>query len=379
MKSTLLAGAALAMLVGAAPAAFAQDDSDWSATQPGWYGAIDVGGHHTRGLRGTFAGQGWGLNPVTNNPDFDAFVRIGYRLNGHVRLELEGGYRRAGITSFDGFPRITNDYFLCGSGSGGGVCSNPGGNVDSWTGFGNVLFDLLPHSRINPFVGGGVGFVHLKVVSAGTIEGGGPTFVPYAASINDYDTHFAYQGIAGVSFRATDRLNVDLTYHYSRADNITYDDASFGAIDTTGNGILKGQWVDQSLTLGLRYAFNAPPPPPPPPPAFEARDYTIYFPFDQYVITPEAQAVLQDAAKYATDGHATKEVVVGHTDTSGGVAYNLRLSERRAKATADGLVSLGVPQGSLDVSWVGKTDLAVQTPDGVKEPLNRRSTIHIQF
>ena len=89
--------------------------------------------------------------------------------------------------------------------------------------------------------------------------------------------------------------------------------------------------------------------------------------------------MLQDAAKYSMDGHATKESIVGHTDTSGGVAYNLRLSERRAKATADGLVALGVPQAILDVSWVGKTDLAVQTPDGVKEPLNRRSTIHIAF
>jgi OOP family OmpA-OmpF porin len=97
------------------------------------------------------------------------------------------------------------------------------------------------------------------------------------------------------------------------------------------------------------------------------------------VITPEAQNVLQDAAKYATDGHATKEVVVGHTDTSGTAAYNLRLSERRAKATADALVSLGVSQDSLEVSWTGMQDLAVPTPPGVKEPLNRRSTIHIQF
>ena len=105
----------------------------------------------------------------------------------------------------------------------------------------------------------------------------------------------------------------------------------------------------------------------------------IYFPFDQYVITPEAQAVLQDAAKYTMDGHASKEVVVGHTDTSGSVAYNLRLSERRAKATADALVSLGVSQDILAVSWTGQEDLAVPTPPGVKEPLNRRSTIHIQF
>ena len=74
--------------------------------------------------------------------------------------------------------------------------------------------------------------------------------------------------------------------------------------------------------------------------------------------------------------HATKEAIVGHTDTSGSVKYNLRLSERRAKATADGLVALGVPVGSLDVTWTGKADLAVPTPDGVKEPLNRRATIH---
>jgi outer membrane protein OmpA-like peptidoglycan-associated protein len=97
------------------------------------------------------------------------------------------------------------------------------------------------------------------------------------------------------------------------------------------------------------------------------------------VITPEAQAVLQNAAQTVVANHATKETVVGHTDTSGGVAYNLRLSERRAKATADGLVSLGVPANTLDVSWKGKSEPAVQTGDGVKEPLNRRATIHADY
>ena len=64
----------------------------------------------------------------------------------------------------------------------------------------------------------------------------------------------------------------------------------------------------------------------------------VYFPFDQYVLTPEAQTVVSAAADYANNGHATRIVVVGHTDTSGGVAYNLRLSERRAKVVADQLV-----------------------------------------
>jgi hypothetical protein len=33
----------------------------------------------------------------------------------------------------------------------------------------------------------------------------------------------------------------------------------------------------------------------------------------------------------------------------------------------------------MDVSWKGKSDLAVATPDGVKEPLNRRATIKVTF
>jgi outer membrane protein OmpA-like peptidoglycan-associated protein len=110
-----------------------------------------------------------------------------------------------------------------------------------------------------------------------------------------------------------------------------------------------------------------------------AKDFVVYFPFDQSILTPEAQAVVQQAAQYAKDGNATRVVVVGHTDTSGGAAYNMRLSERRAKATADALVTLGVPQTVMSVDWKGKTDLAVPTPDGVKEPLNRRSTISINF
>jgi outer membrane protein OmpA-like peptidoglycan-associated protein len=117
------------------------------------------------------------------------------------------------------------------------------------------------------------------------------------------------------------------------------------------------------------------PPPPPPPPAVQ--EFVVYFPFDKSILTSDAQAVVQQAAEYAKQGGTATIAVVGHTDTSGSVKYNLRLSERRAKSVADALVGLGVTQGELNVSWVGKTDLAVPTPDGVKEPLNRRTTITI--
>ena len=111
----------------------------------------------------------------------------------------------------------------------------------------------------------------------------------------------------------------------------------------------------------------------------EAKEFIVYFPFDKYELTTEASAVVQQAADYAKMGNATKILVVGHTDTSGSAKYNVRLSERRAKAVADALVGQGVNQGVLSVDWKGEADLAVQTGDGIKEPLNRRATINVNF
>jgi len=93
----------------------------------------------------------------------------------------------------------------------------------------------------------------------------------------------------------------------------------------------------------------------------------------------EAQTVVSEAANYANAGHATRVIVVGHTDTSGSPKYNVKLSERRAKAVADALVSQGVSKDVLGVDWKGESAPAVATGDGVKEPLNRRSTISINF
>jgi outer membrane protein OmpA-like peptidoglycan-associated protein len=95
------------------------------------------------------------------------------------------------------------------------------------------------------------------------------------------------------------------------------------------------------------------------------------------VLTPEAQAVVSEAASYAAQGNPTSVVVTGHADTSGSAAYNIRLSERRAKTVADALVAAGVNGSAMSVDWKGESQPAVATGDGVKEPLNRRATINI--
>ena len=46
---------------------------------------------------------------------------------------------------------------------------------------------------------------------------------------------------------------------------------------------------------------------------------------------------------------------------------------------ADALVGLGVNSSTLAGDWRGEAEPAVATGDGVKEPLNRRATININF
>jgi len=111
----------------------------------------------------------------------------------------------------------------------------------------------------------------------------------------------------------------------------------------------------------------------------EAKEFIVYFPFDQSILTADAQEVVSAAAQYAQSGNATQIVVVGHADTSGSASYNVGLSQRRSKAVADALVGLGVDGSKLSVDWKGESAPAVATGDGVKEPLNRRSTISINF
>ena len=69
--------------------------------------------------------------------------------------------------------------------------------------------------------------------------------------------------------------------------------------------------------------------------------------------------------------------VYGYTDTVGASDFNQRLSEQRAQAVANYLTSRGVSSSRIRWMGFGETNLAVQTADGVAEPLNRRVEIKI--
>jgi len=112
-----------------------------------------------------------------------------------------------------------------------------------------------------------------------------------------------------------------------------------------------------------------------PAPAPQTRVFTVYFAFGKATLSPEARSVIEEAAGAAKQGSITHITVTGHTDTVGSERYNQRLSERRAASVQAELTAEGVPSDEIVASGVGKSDLAVPTAEGVKEPRNRRVVI----
>jgi len=80
----------------------------------------------------------------------------------------------------------------------------------------------------------------------------------------------------------------------------------------------------------------------------------IYFDFDSYVLTGEARSTLQKNAALLKTAPALQVRVEGHCDERGSDDYNLALGERRAQATVDYLVSLGVSPGQLSTISYGE-------------------------
>ena len=88
------------------------------------------------------------------------------------------------------------------------------------------------------------------------------------------------------------------------------------------------------------------------------------FDFDKAVLKPEGKAAIDSEiiSKLAQVQKLELVLVTGHTDRIGTQAYNQKLSERRADAVRDYLVSKGVAKDKIETLGMGKT----QPVPGVK-------------
>jgi OOP family OmpA-OmpF porin len=108
------------------------------------------------------------------------------------------------------------------------------------------------------------------------------------------------------------------------------------------------------------------------------QSYLIFFDFDRSQITPEGQQVIQRAVEAYRRGGTPRIVATGHADRAGPEEYNMSLSERRAAAVREALVQAGIPANEIGTQARGEEQPLVQTPDGEREPQNRRVEIAVQ-
>lgn len=114
-------------------------------------------------------------------------------------------------------------------------------------------------------------------------------------------------------------------------------------------------------------------------PVITASSYLLFFPWDEAKIdTGQARLELSVMLDDLEDNPEVEVVINGHADRSGTDQYNLDLSQKRAEFVRATLIRAGVPAERIRYFAFGETDPAVPTPDGVREPKNRRVEIFIE-
>ncbi len=124
----------------------------------------------------------------------------------------------------------------------------------------------------------------------------------------------------------------------------------------------------QQLATTATTAATAPAPAAPAP-------LVIYFASGSTVVPEQYQPVLDHAARLYRAGNPVVMIVSGATDSVGSPALNLMLSQRRADAVIQGLVTRGIPEVRFQALAKGQTEPAVAAPDGTPEAQDRRVEI----
>ncbi|MGD9537259.1 MAG: OmpA family protein [Alphaproteobacteria bacterium] len=320
------------------------------------------------GDEGWYVGAGGGVNwkedsdvasdSVESDLGWLGLLRGGYDYGNGWRTELEAGYRDNGVDSVNGV--------------------NGTGDIQTLTAMINALYEFETGTMFRPYLGVGVGAADVNFDGVAPVVG---------SRIDEGDLVFAYQAIAGLGYNITPAIQLFVEGRFLGTDEPDF-------VTDAGTSVEADNW-NYSALVGLTYKWlkpkPAPEPPPPevkrmveePPPAPAPaeeipRNFIIFFDWDRDNITPEAHAILEEAAEYAKSEGVARVVLTGHADRSGPDDYNLRLSERRANNARAALVDLGIPADEIAVFAKGETDPLVPTADGVREPQNRRVEIVLE-
>ena len=109
----------------------------------------------------------------------------------------------------------------------------------------------------------------------------------------------------------------------------------------------------------------------------QPEDTNVYFAFNQWTLSEEAKDLIKTQVEGRPEGWTGLLRIDGHTDAQGSASYNRDLGLKRAEAVKTYLVSLGIPENTIQVQSLGKDGAVCQetTPDCLE--LNRRA--HVAF
>ena len=100
---------------------------------------------------------------------------------------------------------------------------------------------------------------------------------------------------------------------------------------------------------------------------------TIYFDYDKALIRDDARSTLDMNAAWLKKFKTAKILIEGHCDERGTEEYNLALGEKRAKATEDYLLSMGIPADRMKIISYGKSQPIDPGHNESAWALNRRA------
>jgi len=104
----------------------------------------------------------------------------------------------------------------------------------------------------------------------------------------------------------------------------------------------------------------------------------ILFAIDSAVLRPDLASDLHAIAGNLTSYPNSRIEIIGHTDDTGSAAYNQDLSQRRARAVADVLVSSGVPASRVSAYGRGEDQPMASNATAEGRAQNRRVEIIIR-
>jgi outer membrane protein OmpA-like peptidoglycan-associated protein len=103
----------------------------------------------------------------------------------------------------------------------------------------------------------------------------------------------------------------------------------------------------------------------------------LLFDFDSDVVKAEARTNLRELALSLDQYPGTDVIIIGHTDAVGPDDYNQSLSEQRARAAADYLMTQGVAGSRIGTRGLGESEPVASNDTEASRARNRRVEVAI--